>query len=107
MPIFWARRAISWGSRSRSSLLASASWRAESTVARCSSEVAAKADCCIEVLKSSSPTTPPSSSTVTRLTNGTFAARVRATGTTLSRARSTAAPAMRGIRLLRAAPWVL
>ena len=56
--------------------------------------------CCIEVLNSSSPTTPPTSSSDTKVTNGTRAARVRRRGTTVSRARSTAASAIRGTRFL-------
>ena len=61
--------------------------------------VAAKDACVMDVLKRSSPTTPLIRTRLTRVTNGTFGARVRARGTTESRAFSTAALAMRGTRL--------
>ena len=44
------------------------------------SEVAANDACCIWVLKQSSPTTPPSSTRLTRVTNGIRAARTRRRG---------------------------
>ena len=87
MPAAWAWAARFWGLRSA----CSSSWRVCSRAARlsdwASSEVAANDACCIWVLKQSSPTTPPSSTRLTRVTNGIRAARTRRRGTTVSRAR--------------------
>ena len=53
----------------------------------------------MEVLKSSSPTMPPTSTRLTRVTNGTRGARVRTRGTTERRALSTASWAIRVTRV--------
>ncbi len=51
------------------------------------------------VLKASSPATPPARSSTTSTTNGALGASTRRLGTTVSRARSTAASAKRGMRV--------
>ena len=98
MPMRWACSATRWGLRSTSSSISRVCWRAVRVCACSSSAVVANAACCMEVLKSSSPTTPPSISIDMRTTNGTFEARVRRRGTTRSRARSTAASRSGAIR---------
>src|SRR3954447_20018623 len=100
MPIFRASTATRWGSRNDSNCIFSdCSW-AFSSATSFSMSVAVKDACCMDVLKNSSPATPPTSSSETRATNGTLAARRRdARGTTVSRARSTAASAIRGTRV--------
>ena len=67
--------------------------RALRVAACCSIVVAVNAACCIEVLNISSPITPASSTNDTSVTKGRWLVRVRVRGTTVSRARSRAAPA--------------
>ena len=92
-PIRWAFRATRWGSRRTSSSIRKVCSRALRVAACCSIVVAVNAACCIEVLNISSPITPASSTNDTSVTNGSGLVRVRARGTTVSRARSRAAPA--------------
>src|SRR4029079_4036739 len=64
--------------------------------------------CCIEVLNSNSPTTPPTASIETTIRKGTGLVRRRLRlGTTVRRARSRAAPARRGTRARRAGAVLL
>ena len=80
IPRLCACSATRCGSRSTSSSICRVCSRAVSVFACSSRAVAAKEACCIEVLNSSSPMTPPSSTRLTSITNGIRAARVRRRG---------------------------